>query len=38
MSNVKGTGEVGVVLQYKTVLIASGKNPPEFQKIILLQF
>lgn len=38
LSNVKGTGEAGVVLQYKTVLVASGKNAPEFQKMILLQF
>jgi hypothetical protein len=35
---VKGTGEAGVVLQYKTVLITSGKNAPEFQKMIFSQF
>lgn len=38
LSNVKGTGEAGVVLQHKTVLITSGKNAPEFQTMILLQF
>ena len=37
LSNVKGTGEAGVVLNTK-VLITCGKNASEFQKIILLQF